>query len=159
MPEYNATDLTITVKFNAQLDSEKAVNENSPKYSYTAEVTYASVKDAVEKAGKFTVWTLARHARKGELPRTGKVLRVNGDGEYTKTDREIIADMTPEQRRTLFLELQAQLQAEAAAEMVQGTPEVESTDSDELTEEELEQATAPVPVKKDSAKRTTGKNS
>ena len=107
MPEYKVEDLVITVKFNAQLDSEKAVKDDAPKYAYTAEVTYESVKDAVEKAGKFTVWALARRARKGELPRDGRTVKVNGDGEYKKSDRERIAEMTEEEFDRAFELMQA----------------------------------------------------
>lgn len=152
MPEYQTTDLVITIKFNSGLDTE----ENGPKYTYNAEVTYATVKDAVEKASKFTGWALQRRARKGELPRDGRIIKVNGDGEYQKSLQEQIADMSADERMRLFLELQAQMQAAATVEMTKGTPD-ESNDSEELTEEELEQATAPVPEPKADDKKSSGR--
>lgn len=156
MPEYQSTDLIITVKFNAQLDSEKAVNDNAPKYPYTAEVRYDSVKDAVEKAGKFTVWALARRARKGELPRDGRTITVNGEGEYHKSVEDSITDMSPEEFNKLFALMQARMAAMTAA-ITEGTPVPVTPDEPELTEEELEQATASAPDTKAGRTKTSGK--
>jgi hypothetical protein len=115
MPEFNATDLVITIKFNSSLDSEKGTPREGTKYPYEAEVTYASVKDTVEKASKFTGWALQRRARAGELP-TGKLIKVNGEGEYQKTLDDQVTEMDEDKAMELFLKLQAKLQAKIAAE-------------------------------------------
>jgi hypothetical protein len=115
MPGYEASDLIITIKFNSGLDSEKGTPKEGTKYPYEAEVTYASVKDAVEKASKFTGWALQRRARGGELP-SGKLIKVNGDGEYQKTLDDQVTEMDEDKAMELFLKLQAKLQAKIAAE-------------------------------------------
>jgi len=134
MAEYQASDLVITIKFNSSLDSEKGTDKEGTKYPYEAEVTYTSVKDAVEKASKFTGWTLQRRARGGELP-TGKLIKVNGEGEYQKTLDDQVTEMDEDKAMELFLKLQAKLQAKIAA-----NPTVKP---EALTEAELEAATAP----------------
>ena len=124
MPEYNTTDLVTTVSFKASLTSEQTTGTDGkkvegPKYNYKAEITYASVKDAVEKASKFTTWTLQRLARNGELPKD-EVITVNGDGEYKRklTAEEAIeqaANMSDEEQEKLLTQLLAQRKAKLDA--------------------------------------------
>lgn len=91
MPEYKTTDLTVTVKFNSTLESDKGTPAEGTAYAYSAEVTYDSVADAAKFAGRFTTWALQRRARKGELP-VGKLIKVNGEGEYAKSVEDQIAE-------------------------------------------------------------------
>jgi hypothetical protein len=91
MPEDNTTDLTVTVKFNSTLESNKGTADEDTKYAYQAQVTYDSVADAAKYAGRFTTWALQRRARKGELP-VGKLILVNGEGEYAKSVEDQIAE-------------------------------------------------------------------
>jgi len=109
MATYETAELTVTVAFKAGLKSE---GEDGPKHSYKAEITYASVKDAVEKAAKYTTWVLQRRARAGELP-TDETVTVNGEGEYKQSLKQQIAKMDREEAMALFLELKAQFDAKA----------------------------------------------
>lgn len=133
MPEYQTKDLTVTVKFNSTKESDKGTDAEGTAYAYQAQVTYDSVADAAKFAGRFTTWALQRRARKGELP-VGKLIQVNGEGEYAKSLDDQVAEMDQDAAMELFLKLQAKLQAKSATV--------------ELTEEELEIATSPEPVEK-----------
>lgn len=117
MPEYKTEDLVTTVTFKASLTSEQTTDADGKKvegtkYSYKAEITYASVKDAVEKAAKFTTWTLQRLARNGDLPQN-EVVTVNGDGEYK---RKLTADEALEQAATMSDEEQEKLLTQLLAQ-------------------------------------------
>lgn len=128
MPEYDATDLVITVAFKASLTSEQTTDSSGkkvegPKYNYKAEITYASVKDAVEKASKFTTWGLQRAARDGELPRDGAVTTVNGDGKYIKPVTldealEKVLAMSDDDQEKLLQDLRARRKAKTDAAKV-----------------------------------------
>lgn len=150
MPEYKTADLTVTVAFNASLESEKGTEREGTEYPYKATVTYTSVKDAVEKAGRWTVWALQRRARKGLLP-TGKLISVTGEGEYAKSLDDQIADMDETAAMELFLKLQAKLHAKVDATPAEMTPEEEAA-LEELTKPEMA-----APVTKAPGKKGTGK--
>ena len=125
MPEYDAKDLVIPVTFKASLTSEQTTDADGkkvegPKYNYKAQITYASVKDAVEKASKFTTWGLQRAARDGELPRDGSVIEVNGDGKFQKPvtfeeAREKVLTMSDDDQEKLLADLLAQRKAKLDA--------------------------------------------
>jgi len=149
MPEYNITALTVTVKFNSTKESDKGTDAEGTAYAYQAQVTYTSIADMAEKAGRFTTWALQRRARKGELP-VGKLIKVNGEGEYVKTLDDQIADMDETAAMELFLKLQAKLHAKVDEKPVEMSPEEEAA-LDELTKPEVE-----VPVEK-APKKGTGK--
>jgi hypothetical protein len=150
MPEYTAKDLTVTVAFNASLESEKGTDREGTEYPYRASVTYPSLKDAVEKAGRWTVWALQRRARKGLLP-VGKLISVTGEGEYAKTLDDQIADMDETAAMELFLKLQAKLHAKVDEKPVEMSPEEEAA-LEELTKPEVV-----VPVEKAPGKKGAGK--
>lgn len=126
MPEYQTTDLTVTVKFNSTKESDKGTDAEGTAYAYQAQVTYDSVGDAAKFAGRFTTWALQRRARKGELP-IGKLILVNGEGEYAKSIEEEIAeeeDFAKLERMQAAIE--AKIAARNAAKPVEETP-VEKT--------------------------------
>lgn len=151
MPEYNTTDLTVTVKFNSTKESDKGTPEEGTAYAYQAQVAYTSVADAAKFAGRFTTWALQRRARKGELP-VGKLIHVNGEGEYAKSVNELIEEMAPDKAMELFLSLQAKLFAKVDDKPAELTPEQESA-LEELTKPEVEVPVTKAPNKKGAGKK------
>lgn len=124
MPEYKTEDLVITVAFKASLTREQTTDADGkkvegPKYNYKAEITYASVNDAVEKASKFTTWGLQRAARDGDLPKD-ELITVNGEGKFQKPvtfeeAREKVLTMSDDDQEKLLADLLAQRKAKLDA--------------------------------------------
>lgn len=138
MPEYTTPDLIVTVKFNSTKESDKGTPAEGTAYAYHAQVTYKTLADMAEKAGRFTTWALQRRARKGELP-TGKLILVNGEGEYAKSFEEEIAD---EDDFAKLERMKAAIEAKIAArnaKPVEMSPEEEAV-LEELTKPEVEKA-------------------
>lgn len=64
---------------------------------YECNIHFTDADDAAEAGAKYVVWKLQQQARQGKI-QPDTVYEVNSKGEVHKTDEQLWAEMSPEQK-------------------------------------------------------------
>jgi hypothetical protein len=101
--------LSVTVKF----ECHKNGDTDLPKIQYSAKITFKNLEELLEAGGESVTRKLQTKARKGQFP-TGRIVNVNGQGEFTLSVAERAELMDDDEAAALFEALRKRQAAKMA---------------------------------------------